>query len=226
MKKIYIPFNEENISSEFKELMEKEEGSFFVIDTPENRIRFDEYLPLGFRGIKNLDLEINLIPRTSWSASLSNSLTKESWDSIRKPIVESHNNRCCFCGSTGVSLSKSIRDIDTHELWQYSDLNQDPKVQKLIGFICLCSSCHLMFHLGFAETIGKQKQTIKRLKALEKKSDVEIQQKVEKIFNLWEKRSHYSWEIDITRISKNNPIKNSFIKFKNIEKVNNTKFII
>lgn len=220
-KKIFIPWAKEFIPEQYLSYLsyDIDTDSYFVIDTIENRKKFKDILPIGFKNIPNLNLNIDLIPKTSWGASLSNSLTKESWDSIRKPIVLAHNNRCQICGLKGKTLSNSIRDVDTHELWSYSKISDPIKIQKLVGFMCLCSSCHLMFHLGFADVIKKQEVTIKRLKMLEKKDDKEIQLKISKIFNVWNERSKHEWMLDLT-ILKTKPFKDAIIDIKKTDKLN------
>ena len=57
-----------------------------------------------------------------------------------------------------------------------------------------------MFHLGFAEKIGKQQETIVRLQRLEKLSNTEKDARVAEIFKKWSVRSKYDWEIDISML--------------------------
>lgn len=199
MKKIYLAKNENDISEEVKKVFTKEGDSYFIEDTPENRIKYEDILPIGYNSGK-IHLMIDLIPKTSWGASLANSLTPKSWESIRKPFIHNYGNRCQICGRKGESLSKTIQDVDTHELWSYEtlDTNNKIKTQKLLGFIAVCSSCHLMFHLGFAATKGRQEITLKRMQRLEKLSDQDMKLRVERIFNIWEQRSQYDWIVDIS----------------------------
>ena len=217
MNKIYIARREEDIPENIRKELQHENGSYFIEDTKENRIKYSDIVPIGFSG-KKIDLNIDLIPRTSWGASLANSLTTESWLSIRKPFIAKHGNRCQICGRKGQSLSKTIQDVDTHEIWEYSDLRESNKKQTLVGFLALCSSCHLMYHLGYASTINKSEITMQRIKRLEKISDQEVRRKIDGIYSVWKKRSNYDWEIDISMLRKygfNN------LKFKKTEKKTN-----
>lgn len=199
MGKIYIPLSEDRIPEDIKMKLHFDDGYYFE-DSTENRVIFNDIMPYGFR----TDLEpiqIDLIPKNSWGASLANSLTKECWDSIRKPFIAKHGNRCQICGQRGKTLSNSIKDVDTHELWEYTPLDQKPKIQKLVGFLSLCSSCHLMFHLGYAKVANKYPATENRLKRLEKLNDSEIKYRIENIFSIWEARSQYNWKIDISLLN-------------------------
>lgn len=194
--KIYIPLHENEIPEIIKEQLFFEDGYYFD-DSDENRKIFQDYMPFGFR--ENFKpLKIDLIPKTSWGASLSNALTSDCWNAIRKPFISYHGNRCQLCGQRGKSLSNSIQDVDTHEIWEYSPLSEKNKTQKLVGFLALCSNCHLMFHLGFANHCGKYENTRLRIKKLEKLSDKEVDLKIKNIFDIWEKRSEYNWKIDIS----------------------------
>lgn len=196
MRKIYIALSEDRIPENVKMKLHYDDGYYFE-DTPENRFEFNDYIPYGFR--EDLEpIKIDLIPKTSWGASLAGSLTQESWSKIRKPFIAKHGNRCQICGQRGKKLSNSIKDVDTHEIWEYTPLNSNEKIQKLTGFISLCSSCHLMFHLGFAKVSNNYDKTIKRLQKLEKLNDSEVKYRVDNIFNLWEERSKHHWKIDIT----------------------------
>ena len=199
MRKIYIAKESSMIPDEIKKELHKENDSYFIEDTKENRLKYESILPLGFSSRK-IELNIDLIPQNSWKASLSNSLTKKSWDAIRKPFIASYGNRCQICGRKGTSINKTIQDVDTHEIWEYSRMDSKVKKQTLVGFVAVCSSCHLMFHLGFAEKIGKQQETIVRLQRLEKLSNTEKDARVAEIFKKWSVRSKYDWEIDISML--------------------------
>lgn len=219
MSRIYIPMREDLIPEEIKQKMQYDDG-YYIENTPENRSAFQPFLPYGFKDVVK-PLQIDLIPKTSWGASLAGSLSSECWSSIRKPFIAYHGNRCQICGQRGTDLSSSIRDVDTHEIWEYSPLSDATKIQTLKGFIALCSSCHLMFHLGFARIKNKGDITIKRLQRLEKLSDKEIKVRIDNIDAIWAQRSEHDWIIDVS-ILRTYGIKN--IKFN--DKTDQSKFIL
>lgn len=220
MNRIYLAKNINDIPDNIKKEFHKEGDSFYIEDTVENRKKYKEILPIGYSNTP-FKLAIDLIPKKSWGASLSNSLTTASWNSIRKPFIEKYGNRCQICGRKGKDLSNSIKDVDTHELWEYSSLKDDKKIQKLVGFVAVCSSCHLMFHLGFAESINKKETTIKRLQKLEKLSDQEVYKRIQNIFDIWNKRSDYDWIIDISILKEY-----GFVNLKFKTKVDLNTFIV
>ena len=219
MKRIYLAKTKDTIDPALLKEVFKEGDSYFVEDTEENRIKYESILPLGFASGK-IHLQIDLIPKTSWGASLAGSLTPESWASIRKPFIAHYGNRCQICGRRGENLNKTIRDVDTHELWEYFPSPTAP-IQKLVGFVSVCSACHLMFHLGFAESISKKEITIKRLQKIEKLTDKEMDKRVSDIFKLWNQRSDYDWIIDISILKEY-----GFDNIKFIDKVNPKDFIL
>lgn len=196
MAKIYIPLSEDRIPMYIKEKLSFDDGYYFE-DSKENREFFNEYMPYGFR--KDIErLQIDLIPKTSWGASLAGSLTPSSWSALRKPFIEKNGNRCQLCGQRGKAVSKSIQDVDSHEVWSYEETSDGKKIQKLKGMLSLCSSCHLMFHLGFAKVDGKFDLTKRRLQRMEQLTDEEISIRINEIFKTWERRSAFEWEIDIS----------------------------
>jgi hypothetical protein len=113
----------------------------------------------------------DLIPSTSWGASLANLLTKESWDGLRLPLIQKNHCVCELCG-------KRLNTLDVHEIWDYqfppehewAQRNNSEAtvfgVQKLRGLMAICHNCHRCFHLGKANIDGKLGLTRKRLAAL------------------------------------------------------------
>lgn len=222
MAKIFIPKKTELIPENIRNKMDFDGVSYSIENTPENKIEFQNYLPYGFRD-SFTKLQIDLIPKTSWGASLASSLVPEDWSRIRKPFIEHHGNRCQLCGQVGKSASKTIQDVDTHEIWEYSDLPNGNKVQTLKGFMALCSGCHLMFHLGFAKVDNKYDTTIKRLQRLEKLNKEQLNKRLENIFNTWEERSNHEWMIDL-KILKEYGIDD--LRFKKSKNIDISKFIL
>ena len=43
--------------------------------------------------------------------------------------------------------------MNCHEIWEYDDKNH---IQKLLGFIALCSMCHHVKHIGFAGILARE----------------------------------------------------------------------
>ena len=85
-------------------------------------------------------LTAEMIPEPCWYKNLRKMLKRKEWDIIRKKIYERAGYKCEICNSQG--------KLHAHEVWEYDD---EKKVQKLAGLIALCSRCHLVKHLAFAE---------------------------------------------------------------------------
>lgn len=114
----------------------------------------------------------DLIPRTSWGASLANLLSKTSWDKLRHPLIDQCGRACQLCGDG------TLRSYDVHEIWSYQmPTPQEIKqayaqgslafgVQTLEGLMMLCPKCHACFHLGLANAKGRLGTVLSRLKVL------------------------------------------------------------
>ena len=148
----------------------------------------------------------DLIPRTSWGASLSNLLTKKSWDALRHPLIALRSNACELCGIGG------LPSFDVHEVWSYrmpSDAvlrealrhNALPfGQQSLDGLMVLCKKCHACFHLGLAQFQGRLPMVLARLRALNRWSPQELNGYVEDVFRRHHAHSRVGWILDFTKL--------------------------
>jgi hypothetical protein len=148
----------------------------------------------------------DLIPETSWGASLANLLTSRSWETVRELILERNHHVCQCCGVQRTSL-------DVHELWSYAFPDQDEidlcrdndcylmGVQKLENLISVCSDCHLCFHLGFANSRGRGKQALARLRALNNWSVGQIFQYERLVYDRWNDANEIGWQLDFARLA-------------------------
>lgn len=143
----------------------------------------------------------DLIPDTSWGSSLSNMLTKKSWDAIRHPLIEKNNNVCEVCGTRHKTL-------DVHEVWGYS-FPSETEVQKaqeqgasafgtqsLDGLVTVCTECHKMYHLGLANVRGELDQVLARMGAINGWSDSQVSQYYDLVAARYEQASKIYWALD------------------------------
>ena len=84
-----------------------------------------------------MKLEIEPIPQSSWGISLANKLGEKEWDKIRKDVYKKAKCTCIICGEGG--------EMNCHEVWQF---DYRKKIQRLVGFECLCKLCHDVKHFG------------------------------------------------------------------------------
>ena len=96
--------------------------------------------------VAKLNLTIELVPSTSWYSNVRSLVSRTDWDTIRFATYAEYNNICAThnCGSTR-------KPLNCHEVWEYEDTNH---TQTLIKFVALCSLCHHVKHLGYAETLA------------------------------------------------------------------------
>lgn len=128
---------------------------------------------------------IDLIPETSWCASLANILAPSSWKLLRDAATI-YAGGCEECGA---------RDrLECHEAWHYDD---DKGVQRLMRLRTLCGPCHETCHLGFASVRGRYAAALERLVALNRLHAEEVAAYEQLIFEKFEERSQREWELDL-----------------------------
>jgi 5-methylcytosine-specific restriction endonuclease McrA len=138
-----------------------------------------------------MKLTAELVPKTAWNKSLSELLPRKAWNGIRENIIRNNGKKCQICGETEGLMS-------LHEIWSYDDLKH---VQKLDGFILLCSLCHNVKHIGLAGILAKQgkldfNRVIKHFCSVNGCSEKEFKEHVKDAFAIWRERSQYQWTQD------------------------------
>jgi hypothetical protein len=152
----------------------------------------------------------DLIPSSSWGASLANILMPKEWKTLRQAAIDRAKNCCETCGVSGIKVT-----LEAHEMWSYEIIKEDPKigVQKLNDIIALCKSCHLCFHLGFARLSGKEPQTLRRLKTLNNWTKQELDDYQKLVWQRWDIFSDYIWFLNVdgwfkdAKVELNNKVK-------------------
>lgn len=134
-----------------------------------------------------IKLSIELVPETCFNSNLRSILKKSEWDKIRRKVYALAGNKCEICGASG--------RLEAHEIWDYDDIN---KVQKLVGLISLCSPCHLVKHIGFAQLQGKEEIAIMHLMKINNINRKEAEEYINKELKIWEERSKYEWKQNIS----------------------------
>lgn len=146
----------------------------------------------------------DLIPITSWGSSLSNLLTKPSWDSIRRPMIS-------WAGGCQICLAEQGDSLECHEVWAYSmpplgAPEGTVGVQRLMAVAVLCSDCHSMFHLGRARMIGTVSTVKRRLMELNQWSESEYKQYDDQQRKLGGARTEWNWVLDVSLVHKSGPL--------------------
>ena len=140
----------------------------------------------------NLNLTIELVPSTSFYKNLRKILSKQQWDILRRESYRKANYRCEICGGKGQN-----HPVECHEIWHYDDENL---IQRLNGLISLCPPCHEVKHIGYAGISGNFDRAVIQLSKVNHISTNDAHLYIQKVYDLWEKRSLKQWEIDISWI--------------------------
>lgn len=135
---------------------------------------------------EDLDLEIELIPKTSWWKNARSEI--DDWDDIRKKVYQEADYECEVCGGTGPEWP-----VEAHEKWAYED-----GVQKLVEIKALCPTCHLSAHPGFANVKGKSKEAFDNFVEVNGIDEEEGKEILSNQWAVWKKRNQIEWELDLS----------------------------
>lgn len=94
--------------------------------------------------MKDLKLNIELLPKGAWGNDFSRTLAKKDWDILRKVCYDKANHKCTICGF-------ETDDLDAHEVW---DFDVETKTQTLRDIIAICSKCHGVKHIRNSQRLG------------------------------------------------------------------------
>ena len=138
-----------------------------------------------------MKLLVELVPKTAWNKSLSELLPRKVWNGIRENVIRDNGKKCQICDEIEGTMS-------LHEIWSYDDLKH---VQKLDGFILLCSLCHHVKHIGLAGILAKQgkldfNKVIEHFCSVNCCSEKEFKEHMKDAFAIWRERSQYQWTQD------------------------------
>lgn len=183
-----------------------------VPDTPHwsRPIRSTQKLPTG-----------DLIPQSSWGASLANLLLGSHWQTFRERAIARAEHRCELCDATDAKQS-----LEAHEMWSYqlptSMSTKKFGIQKLDDVIAVCKQCHLCFHLGYAQVRGMEDVALRRLKALNKWSDAQLDAYQGAVWTRWQTFSNFSWALDL----KGHDVGEGLILKSNVERDSKTPYLL
>jgi hypothetical protein len=138
-----------------------------------------------------MKLTTELVPSTVWYSSLYRLLPREVWDRIRNEIITNHRRKCQICGETEGKMN-------LHEIWKYDD---ERHVQRLEGFILLCTVCHHVKHIGLAGILASEgkldyNEVMEHFCKVNNCSEKEFEMHVDRAFEVWRKRSQHQWKQD------------------------------
>ena len=146
---------------------------------------------LSFNRVK---LTIELVPQTAWYSNVRSNVTRSEWDKIRKESYRKAGYKCEVCKDVGTNQGFK-HDLECHEIWNYNDKTHK---QILKGMISLCPKCHEVKHIGLAQIKGRYNLALEQLISVNQINKEEAERYVEESFKVWQERSKFEWELDIT----------------------------
>lgn len=135
-------------------------------------------------------LTVELVPVTQWKDNLRSILSKGRWDDLRKACYVRAHHRCEICGGVGRK-----HPVECHEIWEYDD-NQ--RIQKLMGLISLCPSCHQVKHAGFAISQGWGAKVLLQLMQVNQWPESLAEAYLIRQFEIHALRSQLTWTLDLS----------------------------
>jgi len=137
-----------------------------------------------------MKLTIELVPQTSHFKNLRSELSAADWNALRKQAYIHADFTCQICGGVG-----DKHPVECHEIWEYNDKTH---IQKLVGLIALCPSCHQVKHIGLAEITGKMRDALEHLAKVNDISISEARAYTRECFVKWQIRSMHPWTLDLS----------------------------
>jgi len=144
-----------------------------------------------------MKLTIELVPQTAWYSNVRSNVTRGEWDKIRKESYQKADHKCEVCGDVGTNQGFRHK-IECHEIWDYND---ETHKQTLTGMVSLCPRCHKVKHIGLAQIKGEYGIALNQLMTVNQIDKDEAEKYVEESFMVWEERSKFEWELDISYLN-------------------------
>lgn len=165
---------------------------FFVARSQAVDPKWQPFLPLIAR--KHFKpLCVDMIPESSFGASLKNLLTEASWNEARRSPYQAAGTVCLCCGEGSGALQ-------CHEVWDFDDRPTDDgwQTQSLKGLLAVCAPCHLMFHPGLANIRGLSEDIQKRVQAINVWSVADYNLHARHANRMHAIRGRVSWRLDFS----------------------------
>jgi hypothetical protein len=134
-------------------------------------------------------LLVELIPKTSWYADVRELMDEASWERLSGEVLDRAGGVCEICGA-----SEPGQTMHCDEVWRLDD---QVRVQRLVGLIALCGDCHHVEHMGFANLRGGGTRARAHLARVNGWTLVQSDAHVAEAFRVWARRSQGPWVLDV-----------------------------
>ena len=146
-----------------------------------------------YRINNNLILEIELVPKSSYSKNIRGLVSKSEWDRIRYVTGGISDFKCEICGERGTK-----HPVECHEVWKFDDTN---KTQTLLKFQSICPLCHQTKHIGFSSIKGNYDRAEERFIKINGLTKDSAHMIIDKVFCEYKQRSKRKWDLDTGLLS-------------------------
>jgi hypothetical protein len=136
-------------------------------------------------------LTIDLVPETCWVRSLRAELALEDSRRLERLVLDAARGWCELCGRRDPSA------LECDELWSFDERD---RIQRLERVLAVCSACCEVRHIDLAARIGTADRAVRHLAAVNGWEEPVAVQYVADAHGRWERRSGYSWSVDLERL--------------------------
>lgn len=154
-------------------------GGYFYVPKDVFITKFNKYIPLT----------VELVPSSNWMKNVRSELS-EDWGRIKRISYKKAGYRCEICGGVG-----DKHPVECHEIWDY---DIDNKVQKLIGLISLCPTCHKVKHSGLAIVNGEEDIIVNQLMLINDWQKEDVYKYLNEAFAIYDVLSMINWNLDLS----------------------------
>lgn len=142
---------------------------------------------------EELKLTIELVPAPQWYQSLRRNAKKSVWNRIRTEVIARQEGRCAVCGAPEGSR------LQCHEVWEY---DEKQLVQRLKGFVGLCTMCHHVKHLGLAGILAEEgkldyERVVEHFMKVNRCDRATFERHKAEAFAEWRRRNLLKWQLDL-----------------------------
>jgi hypothetical protein len=154
------------------------------------------------RSLGGSALYVDLIPTTCWGRAGRTVLASQhEWNRIRRMVYERAGQACEVCGNTREALAGLgyAPRLHAHERYTYLE-HGGTRVQRLARLVCQCLACDEVTHLGRTSTLGPfyLARARRQILSVNGWSEGELDAHVAQARRVWEERSRWEWELDVT----------------------------
>lgn len=148
-----------------------------------------------------MKLTVELVPRSAWWVNVRSHVSRADWEKCKKYSKTKTDGVCILCGGSGLQQGRRYA-TEAHEVWSYDDSR---KIQTLVDIVPICPRCHQAKHMGRSRaTMNPHQwaQLIQHFMDVNEMYDERVDEYLLDVFDVWERRSQFKWELDVSFLEK------------------------